>query len=133
MFDSFAVQKLLSLIRSFTTNQLQNVFQCLWGENIRSLHFVPYSVLNANLGASLTCRRFYFCLGEGLTGLFSLILHPSAVPLWSFVLKAPLPLLSSHCSLLSVAALLKAYLFLVVFVSTEIYHKLGFIEDPAAL
>ena len=60
LFDSFAVQKLLSLIRSFTTNQLQNVFQCLWGENIRSLHFVPYSVLNANLGASLTCRRFYF-------------------------------------------------------------------------
>ena len=60
LFDSFAVQKLLSLIRSFTTNQLQNVFQCLWGENIRSLRFVPYSVLNANLGASLTCRRFYF-------------------------------------------------------------------------
>ena len=59
-FVSFALQKLLSLIRSFTTNQLQNVFQCLWGENIRSLCFVPYSVLNANLGASLTCRRFYF-------------------------------------------------------------------------
>lgn len=78
-------------------------------------------------------RPLEACLGEGLTGLFSLILHPSAVLLWSFVLKAPLPLLSSHCSLLSVAALLKAYLFLVVFVSTEIYHKLGFIEDPAAL
>ena len=72
-------------------------------------------------------------LGEGLTGLFPLILHPSAVPLWSFVLNTPLPLLSSLCLLLSVAALLKAYLFLVVFVSTAIYHKLGPIEDPAAL
>ena len=78
-------------------------------------------------------RPIEACLGEGLTGLFPLILHPSAVLLWSFAHKTPLPLLSSHCLLLSMAALLKAYLFLVGFVSTAIYHKLGPTEDPAAL